>query len=128
MAIVQKFYRCETCGNIVGLIHEGGGQLVCCGQPMKELIPGAVDAATEKHVPVCTLDGNKLSVQVGSVEHPMLEDHWIQWICVTDGKQTQRIKLNPGDAPKAEFILADPSKPFVVFEYCNLHGLWKAEK
>ena len=127
MAISQKFYRCEVCGNIVGLIHEGGGTLACCGQPMKELIAGSTDAATEKHVPVFTLEGDQLHVQVGSVEHPMTDEHWIQWIVVSDGTRTQRVKLNPGDAPKATFTV-DPNVPLVIYEYCNLHGLWKSDK
>lgn len=127
MAISQKFYRCEVCGNLVGLINSGGGTLVCCGQPMKELIPGTTDAATEKHVPVFTLEGDQLHVQIGSVEHPMTEEHWIQWIVVSDGTRTQRVKLNPGDAPKATFIV-DPNAPLAIYEYCNLHGLWKTDK
>ena len=123
----KRFFRCEVCGNLVGLIHDGGSQLYCDGQPMTELKPGSVDAATEKHVPVYTLEGYQLHVQVGEVPHPMIPEHWIQWICVTDGNETQRVELNPGDEPKACFTV-DPSSPLTIYEYCNLHGLWKAEK
>lgn len=127
MAIKKRFFRCEICGNLIGVINDGGGPLVCCGKPMTELVAGSVDAATEKHVPVYTLNGDRLDVQVGSTPHPMQEDHWIQWICVTDGTRTQRVKLNPGDEPKASFIV-DPAAPLSIYEYCNLHGLWEADK
>lgn len=124
---MKKFYRCNVCGNIVGLIHEGGGELVCCGKPMALLTANTTDAATEKHVPVFSLDENNLTVTVGDVEHPMLEEHYIQWIMVTQDGHTQRQELAPNEKPQAKFII-DGSKPFAVYEYCNLHGLWKAEQ
>ncbi|MBP8989146.1 MAG: desulfoferrodoxin [Clostridia bacterium] len=125
MELQRKFYRCEICGNLVGLIQDGGGELVCCGKPMTLLVANTTDAATEKHVPVCTREGNKLHVVVGSVPHPMIEAHYIQWICVAQAGKTQRTVLKPGQAPEADFLIEDG--PAVVYEYCNLHGLWKAD-
>jgi len=123
MDLARQFYYCEICGNLVGLINDGGGELVCCGEPMKLLEAKTADAATEKHVPVCTRDGNKLHVAVGSVAHPMVESHFIQWICVSQANHTQRVSLKPGQAAEADFTINDGSA--VVYEYCNLHGLWK---
>lgn len=121
----KRFYRCNICGNIVGMIHDGGGELVCCGQPMELLNANTTDGAKEKHVPVCELDGDTLKVTVGSVPHPMTPEHYIQWIMVNQGGKTQRTELTPEDEPKACFKI-DPKEPFTVFEYCNLHGLWTA--
>lgn len=119
------FYRCETCGNLVMKVHDGGGQLVCCGSPMTELKANSTDAATEKHVPAVTRDGNAIKVQVGSTPHPMLEEHYIMWIAaVQEGKRAQIAYLKPGGEPKAEFAICDG--PVEVYEYCNLHGLWIA--
>ncbi len=125
MGLARQFYRCEICGNLVGLVHDGGGELVCCGEPMKQLEAKTADAATEKHVPVCTRDGMKLHVAVGSVAHPMLEEHYIQWICVAQANSTQRVNLKPGQVPEANFIVEEG--PAVVYEYCNLHRLWKTD-
>lgn len=122
----REFYRCNVCGNLVGLVHKGGGELVCCGQPMEKLVPNTTDAAQEKHVPVFELNGEVLEVQVGSVPHPMTEEHYITWIMVTQGKKTQRFQLDPNDEPKASFII-NPNEPFEVYAYCNLHGLWMAQ-
>lgn len=118
------FYRCEVCGNIVSLINNGGGQLVCCGQPMKKLQANITDGAKEKHVPVATRKDGKIYVQVGSVNHPMTEEHYIQWIAVVSKNSTERISLVPGDEPKAVFV---DKEDVEVYEYCNLHGLWKIE-
>lgn len=125
MVPTKKFYRCSICGNLVGLINNGGGQLVCCGEPMVELVPNTSDGATEKHVPVLTRNGNVLHVEVGSVPHPMTEAHLIQWIYIVQGNHSQRIALEPGQAPSADFPITDG--PVTAFEYCNLHGLWVAE-
>jgi superoxide reductase len=119
----RAFFRCEVCGNIVGLIKDGGGELYCCGKPMVKLKANTVDAAKEKHVPVYELNGDTLHVKVGSVPHPMTDEHWIQWIAVEEPDRTQRIILKPGDAPEATFKINGDK--FEVFEYCNLHGLWK---
>lgn len=122
----QKFYICEHCGNIMELVKDVGVPVMCCGQKMKEMVPGEKDAAVEKHVPVVTVDGNKVTVTVGSVEHPMLEEHYIQWISLQTKQGIQRKMLAPGEKPEAEFILAEGDAVEAVYEYCNLHGLWKA--
>lgn len=117
-------YRCELCGNIVEMVKDGGGELVCCGKPMIKLEPNTVDAAQEKHVPVYEKNGDVVSVQVGSVEHPMIDEHHIEWIAVETPDLIQRHVLKPGEHPRADFHV--DSDEFVIFEYCNLHGLWKA--
>ena len=117
-----QFYRCSICGNIVGLINNGGGQMVCCGKPMEHLVPNTTDASVEKHVPVAERKEGKLYVKVGSAEHPMTEAHYIEWILVTDATGTQRIALSPGDKPEAVFCDKGHAE---VYAYCNLHGLWK---
>ncbi len=121
----RKFYRCAICGNMVGLIEEGGGTLVCCGQEMLQLAPNSVDAAQEKHVPVATRQDGKLLVEVGSVPHPMIEAHHIAWIMVAQGDMTQRVALDKTGKPSAEFCVGDGA--LTVYAYCNLHGLWLAQ-
>ena len=121
-----KFYVCPHCGNIVEMVHDAGVNPVCCGQKMKALIPGSVDASGEKHVPAVKVDGNVVEVNVGSVDHPMVDVHWIEWVELVSDKGIQRKYLNPGEAPHVKFILSD-EKPLAVYAYCNLHGLWKAE-
>lgn len=119
-----EVYKCDSCGNIVEMIHAGKGQLVCCGKPMRLFKENTVDAAKEKHVPVVEKAENGIFVKVGSVPHPMTEDHYIEWVeVVKDGKVLTRQFLKPGDAPEVTFAV-DP-KGIVVREYCNLHGLWK---
>jgi superoxide reductase len=120
-----KFFRCELCGNIVELIHNGGGELVCCGQPMKELVASTADAATEKHVPVAEQDGDKVVVKVGSTAHPMTEEHYIQWIAAVTEDGIFRKHLKPGDKPEVTF--ENLGKVVAYYEYCNLHFLWKLE-
>jgi len=118
-------YKCERCGNIVEVLHEGKGQLVCCGQPMKLFVENAVDAAKEKHVPVVEQTSGGVRVKVGSVAHPMEEKHYIEWIeVVADGKVYRQF-LNPGDAPEAVFEVR--GERLTARAYCNLHGLWKGE-
>ncbi len=123
----RKFFRCEICGNLVGMIHASGVPMVCCGQPMTELTANTTDAAVEKHVPVVTVEGNRVVVEIGEVAHPMLPEHYIQWIYLKTEMGGQRKELKPGDTPCAEFLLAEGDKVLTVFEYCNLHGLWKKE-
>lgn len=118
------FYRCERCGNIVALLRSGGGTLTCCGQAMTKLEANTSDGAQEKHVPVVTRENGKLRVQVGSVLHPMLPEHHIEWIALVSGERLEFHYLKPGEQPIAEF---DDAKSGTVYEYCNLHGLWKAE-
>lgn len=120
-----KFFRCSVCGNIVDLVHSGGGQLVCCGKPMIELKANTSDGATEKHVPVVEVRGNELDVKVGSVPHPMTEEHYIQWIAVETKDGIKRKYLKPGEKP--EQVFCNEEGVVAVYEYCNLHGLWKAE-
>lgn len=121
----MKFYVCEHCGNIIEYVKESGVPVMCCGQKMKEMVPGTVDAALEKHVPVVTVDGNKVKVAVGAVEHPMLEEHYIGFIAIETEQGVQRKALKPGEKPEAEFALADGDKLVAAYEWCNLHGLWK---
>ena len=123
----MKYYICETCGNIIEKINDSGVPVVCCGKPMKELIAGTVDASKEKHIPVYSVEGNKVSVVVGSVEHPMVEVHYIQWIVLKTNKGIQRKHLSPNEAPRAEFTLLEGEVVEEVYEYCNLHGLWVKE-
>lgn len=119
-----EIYKCDTCGNLVEVMHGGDGDLVCCGNPMKLMTEGTTDAAREKHVPVIEKTPTGYKVKVGSVAHPMEEKHWIQWIeLVADGVSYTRF-LKPGDAPEAEFCIS--ADKVAAREYCNLHGHWKA--
>jgi len=117
--------KCETCGNIVEVIHAGGGELVCCGKPMKLIVENTVDAAKEKHVPVIEKTASGYKVKVGSVAHPMEEKHWIEWIELTVDGIIYIKPLKPGMAPEAEFC-CPAGKSVKAREYCNLHGLWAA--
>ncbi|MGI6049519.1 MAG: desulfoferrodoxin family protein [Acetivibrionales bacterium] len=148
------FYRCEVCGNVVALIKSGGGPLACCGQDMTQLVANTVDASKEKHVPDVKVAGNKIMVQIGSVEHPMVPEHYIEWIALVAGDKLEIKYLQPGMKPVAEFMYDfDQEKVLFtdeynevpncegqpcnfeysertnvsIYEYCNLHGLWKAE-
>ncbi len=119
-----RFFRCEICGNLVELINDGGGELVCCGSPMTELVPNTEDASAEKHVPVAERKDGKIIVRVGSQPHPMIPEHYIEWIAVVSDSGSERVYLNPNSEPKAEFC---DKKDAEVYAYCNLHGLWKSE-
>lgn len=121
-----KFYVCKKCGNIVTFINESGAPLTCCGDLMTQIVPNTVEAVKEKHFPVVTVKGNKVSVAVGSVEHPMTPEHYIQWIYLTTDKGFQIKYLTPEDKPKATFELSGET-PVAAYEYCNIHGLWKTE-
>ncbi len=123
---MKKFLKCEHCGNLVGVINDSGAPMICCGEPMKELIPNTTDAATEKHVPDVVIDGDILKATVGTTKHPMEKEHYIQFIFVETKNGGHRRILNPGDEPYAEFDLHG-EEPLAVYEYCNLHGLWKKE-
>ena len=122
----NRFYVCEHCGNIIGMIHNAGVPMMCCGQKMTQLVPGVVEASHEKHIPVATVEGNTVKVTVGSVEHPMAEEHHISWVYLQTDKGGQRKCLEVGKAPEVTFALAD-EKAVAVYAYCNLHGLWKAD-
>lgn len=119
----NKFYICKHCGNIIGMVNNAGVPIVCCGEPMEELIPNSVDASQEKHVPVVTVDGDVITVDIGSAAHPMLPEHYIEWVYVLTENGGQRKALKPGQEPKAVFALKD-DKAIAVYAYCNLHGLW----
>ncbi|MBQ9131537.1 MAG: desulfoferrodoxin [Clostridia bacterium] len=121
-----KFYICEHCGNIAEKIHDAGVPMVCCGQKMTQLIPGTVEASHEKHIPVAKVENNTVTVTVGSVEHPMVEEHSILWVYLQTDKGGWRKHLEVGKPPVVTFALGD-EKPVAVYAYCNLHGLWKTE-
>lgn len=121
-----KFYICPHCGNIVEMVHDAGVKPFCCGQKMNELIPGSVEASGEKHIPTVKVEGNTVEVNVGSVDHPMVDVHWIEWVQLVTNKGSYRKWLNPGEAPNVKFLLSE-EKPVAVYAYCNLHGLWKTE-
>ena len=121
------FQRCAHCGKIVSVVVNGGGTLTCCGDEMQLLKANTTDAAKEKHVPAVTVEGNKVVVNVGSVDHPMTPEHYIQFIMIETNLGKQYKGLTPEDKPHAEFVLQEGEKLVAAYEYCNLHGLWKAE-
>ncbi len=122
----NRFYICEHCGNIIGLIRNAGVPMMCCGQKMTLLEPGTVEASHEKHIPVATVEGNTVKVEIGSVAHPMTEEHKIEWVYLQTNRGGQRKCLCVDGAPSVTFALADET-PVAVYAYCNLHGLWKAD-
>ena len=122
----MKFYICKHCGNIIAYVRSSGVPVVCCGEPMQEIIPGTTDGALEKHVPVIEVEGNKVTVRVGAVEHPMLPEHYIEWIALESREGCQLKKLQPGKPPRAGFSLSEGDAFKAAYAYCNLHGLWKA--
>ena len=121
-----KFFRCEHCGNIIEMVEDKGVPVVCCGKRMTELVAGTSDGAREKHVPVYEVKDNIVHVKVGEVAHPMIPEHYIEWIVLQTKNGVQRKELNPGDKPEACFALCDGDEVEAVYAYCNLHGLWKA--
>ena len=122
----MKFVKCEVCGKIVAVVNDSACPTKCCGQPMQEIVANTQDGAREKHLPVYKVEGNIVHVVVGEVEHPMLENHYIQWIILETNKGNQRKKLNPGEKPEADFALLPGEEVVAVYEYCNLHGLYTA--
>lgn len=122
----MKFFKCAKCGQIVAKVEEKASAIFCCGEEMQELVANTTDAAQEKHVPVIEAADGVVTVTVGSVEHPMLEEHSIQWIVLQTKEGNQRKALKPGDAPKATFWIGPDDEVVAAYEYCNLHGLWKA--
>ena len=121
-----KFFVCKHCGNIIAFAKDNGVPVKCCGETMQELEPNTTEAAHEKHVPVIRVEGDTVTVSVGSVAHPMAEEHFIEWIYLQTERGGQRKCLAPGEAPEATFALAG-EKPVAAYAYCNLHGLWKAD-
>jgi superoxide reductase len=130
MAQLNKIYRCSVCGNIVQVLHEGKGTLVCCGQPMDSLDEKSKDEGMEKHVPIIEINNNQIKVKVGAMEHPMVPEHYIEWIeLIIDGKSFREF-LKPGDKPEVEFCIKTKEKQenaqkIEAREYCSVHGLWK---
>lgn len=120
----MKFYYCKHCKNIITFVKEVNPNIVCCNEKMVELVPGSVDAAHEKHIPVVDINENKVTVCIGSVEHPMQVEHYIEWIILETTKGVYRKSLNPGEKPEATFVLEEGEKVVSTYEYCNLHGLW----
>lgn len=123
-----KFYRCAICGNIAVKVNDSGVSMVCCDEEMTELAANTDDkVATEKHVPITTVDGSSAKVVVGEVEHPMIKEHFIEWIAIATSTGWQIKFLKSGEEPEAKFELADDETMTAVYEYCNLHSLWKGE-
>ena len=122
----NRFYICEHCGNLIGMINDAGVPMMCCGQKMTALEPGTVDASHEKHIPVVSVDGDVVKVKIGSVAHPMTEEHSILWVYLQTDKGGQRKCLQVGAEPEVSFAVCDEI-PVAVYAYCNLHGLWKAD-
>ena len=119
-----KFYKCAHCGQIILKVKETAAPVVCCGQPMQQLLPNTTDAANEKHVPVVNQEGNVVKVVIGEVEHPMLDVHYIEWIILETNLGYNQAKLNPGQKPEATFVLTEGEEVVKACEYCNLHSLW----
>lgn len=122
----NDFYVCEHCGNLINMIHDAGVPIMCCGQKITKLEPGTVEASHEKHIPLAVVDGNTVTVTVGSLEHPMAPEHSILWVYLQTDKGGQRKCLETGKAPVVTFALFDED-PVAVYAYCNLHGLWKTD-
>ena len=121
----QKFFECKVCGNIVAAVKESGAPLMCCGQKMERIEAGTVEASKEKHIPVIEREANVVEVEVGSVEHPMIDVHYIEWISLQTNKGNQRKILKPTDKPEVCFSICDDEEVEAVYAYCNLHSLWK---
>ena len=122
----QKFLKCEKCGNIVAVVYESGVPLMCCGKKMEKIEPGTVEASKEKHIPVYEVKDNKVYVTVGSIDHPMVEEHYIEWVSIQTKFGNQRKALKPNQEPKVCFSICEGDEIEAVYAYCNLHGLWKA--
>lgn len=123
----MKLYRCAHCGNIMELVIDKGVPVFCCGEVMEEIVANTTEAALEKHIPALSIENGVLTAMVGEVAHPMTEEHYITTIIAVVGNQTLRADLTPADQPVAHFALGDYKGTVEVYEYCNLHGLWKAE-
>lgn len=123
----QEFFICQHCGNVIAKVKDAGVPIICCGDVMDLIVPGSVDASVEKHVPTVVVEGNVVTVAVGSVEHPMVNEHYIEWISIESEQGNQRKVIVPGNKPEAKFALVDGDKVKTAYAYCNLHGLWKKE-
>ena len=123
---MKKFYICRHCGNLIEMVHDAKVPVLCCGEKMEALVPNTVEASGEKHIPVVSVKDNKVHVNVGSVDHPMAPEHFIEWVYVETEKGGQRKDLKPGSEPNVVFSLGD-DKAVAVYAYCNLHGLWMTQ-
>ncbi len=123
----MEFYRCNHCGNVIAYLVNSGVKVQCCGEPMQLLVPNTSDGASEKHVPVIEVNGNKVVVKVGEVAHPMAEDHYIEWIALETKAGNQRHILKPGDKPETVFAIEEGDDVVAAYAYCNKHGLWLKE-
>lgn len=121
----NEIYKCEVCGNIVGILTVGGGELICCQKPMLLQKENSIDTTTEKHIPIIERIDDKIIITVGEISHPMEDAHYIKWIEIIADKKVYRQNLKPSDKPKIEFYLS--AKNITARAYCNLHGLWKSK-
>ena len=121
----QKFFICQHCGNIVAMIRDKGVPIYCCGEEMHALIPGATEASGEKHIPVYAVEGNTVHVTVGSVAHPMTQEHYIEWVCLETKRSIQYAHLDPDDKPNAKFSICHGDEVRAVYAFCNQHDLWR---
>ncbi len=122
----SKFYICRHCGNLIAKINDAGVPVICCGQKMENLIPNTVEASGEKHLPTVCIEDNIVTVNVGSVDHPMLPEHYIEWVYIETENGGQRKVLSPGNQPNVTFCIKN-DKVKAAYAYCNLHGLWMTE-
>ncbi|MCR5272719.1 MAG: desulfoferrodoxin Dfx [Lachnospiraceae bacterium] len=124
----MRFFKCNKCGNFITFLTEKSGCTpMCCGEEMVELTANTTDGALEKHVPAVEVSGNTVCIKVGEVEHPMLDNHYIQFVILETDKGYMKKDLKPGETPAVSFVCAEGEKPVAAYEYCNLHGLWKKE-
>lgn len=122
----MKFYKCSHCGQIITKLNDKNIPVVCCGQIMQELIAGTTEASLEKHIPVYKTENNIVTVAVGSVIHPMTEEHYIEWVCLETNLGSQIKQLAPNTTPEVTFVIGNNVQIISVYAYCNLHNLWKA--
>ena len=123
----MEFYKCKHCGNIIAYVDHRGTDVFCCGEKMDKIIENTIEASTEKHLPVIKKEGNHVYIEVGSIAHPMEENHYIQWIALETKNGNQRKILQPGNAPVAEFCVVEGDEVLKAYEYCNIHGLWSTK-
>ena len=123
----KRFFICEHCGNIIVMIRDEGVAVQCCGEKMKEIVPGTSDGAEEKHVPVYEVKNGEVTVTVGEAEHPMTPEHYIEWVCLETEDGLQYKLLKPNMAPSISFLISEQDKIKAVYAFCNKHSLWKAE-
>ena len=121
-----RFFICNHCRNIIAMVKDSGVAVHCCGEEMEEIIPCTSDGAQEKHLPVCNVNGETVTVSVGATEHPMTPEHYIEWVCIESDEGLQFKKLKPNASPRISFSLSNGDKVKAVYAFCNLHSLWKS--